>query len=193
MKSSASGALRHIALAVTVLLCLDVAFAGNAPSPVREEIPQAVLRGSGTYRWFGMVIYGAVLWTLPDSGSDFSHPFALELTYARDLQGGKIAEASIEEIRKLKLGTAVKQQLWLTQLKAIFPDVKEGSRLTGIHIPGEAIRFYLNDKFLGEIRDPEFARSFFSIWLDENTSAPDLRNKLIGKTSFLTSSLRTAS
>jgi hypothetical protein len=56
-------------------------------------------------------------------------------------------------------------------MKGIFPDVKEGSRITGIHIPNEAARFYLNGKLLGEIRDPEFAHSFFAIWLDKKTSA----------------------
>lgn len=156
------------------------AAANEAPSPIRDEVPQAVLQGTGTYRWFGLAIYNAALWLPAGSNPDMRQRFALDLTYARNLYGDKIAEASIDEINKLKLGTTEKRQQWLQQMKGIFPDVKEGNRITGIHIPNEAARFYLNGKFLGEIRDPEFARSFFAIWLDKKTSAPDLRSKLLG-------------
>lgn len=156
------------------------AAATEAPPPIRDEIPQAVLQGAGTYRWFGLAIYDAALWMSAGSPPDIRQRFALDLTYARNLYGSKIAEASIDEIGKLKLGTTEKRQQWLLQMKGIFPDVKEGSRITGIHIPNEAARFYLNGKLLGEIRDPEFAHSFFAIWLDKKTSAPDLRNKLLG-------------
>lgn len=152
----------------------------EAPPPIRDEVPQAVLQGTGTYRWFGLAIYNAALWLPAGSNPDMRQRFALDLTYARNLYGDKIAEASIDEIDKLKLGTTEKRQQWLQQMKGIFPDVKEGNRITGIHIPNEAARFYLNGKFLGEIRDPEFARSFFAIWLDKKTSAPDLRSKLLG-------------
>ncbi|WP_423709818.1 chalcone isomerase family protein [Undibacterium sp. WLX3042] len=156
------------------------AAANEAPPPIRDEIPQAVLQGTGTYRWFGLTIYDAALWLPAGSNPDTRQRFALDLTYARNLYGNKIAEASIDEIEKLKFGTAEQRQRWLLQMKGIFPDVREGSRITGIHIPNEAARFYLNGKFLGEIRDPEFARSFFAIWLDKKTSAPDLRSKLLG-------------
>lgn len=152
----------------------------EAPPPIRDEIPQAVLQGTGTYRWFGLAIYDAALWISAGNPSDMRQRFALDLTYARNLYGSKIAEASIDEIGKLKLGTTEKRQQWLLQMKGIFPDVKEGSRITGIHIPNEAARFYLNGRLLGEIRDPEFAHSFFAIWLDKKTSAPDLRSKLLG-------------
>jgi hypothetical protein len=33
---------------------------------------------------------------------------------------------------------------------------------------------------IDEIEDPEFARAFFAIWLDERTSAGRLRIRLLG-------------
>ena len=172
--------LSAILLSICCLACSVQAAATAAPPPIRDEIPQAVLQGTGTYRWFGLAIYDAALWMSAGGPPDIRQRFALDLTYARNLYGSKIAEASIDEIGKLKLGTTEKRQQWLLQMKGIFPDVKEGSRITGIHIPNEAARFYLNGRLLGEIRDPEFAHSFFAIWLDKKTSAPDLRNKLLG-------------
>ena len=65
-------------------------------------------------------------------------------------------------------------------MTALFPDVKEGTHITGIYLPNESVRFYLDGQWLGEIRDADFARAFFAIWLDPKTSAPDLRKKLLG-------------
>lgn len=159
-----------------------------APAHISEEIPQASLQGTGSFRWFGLHIYDASLWSAPEGykpdrdKSDSAQPqkFALDLTYARTLYGGKIADASIDEIEKLKLGTPEKRERWLAQMKKIFPDVKQGTHITGIYIPNEAARFYLNGKLLGEIRDAEFAHAFFAIWLDKKTSAQNFRTRLLG-------------
>lgn len=154
-----------------------------APAHISEEIPQAGLQGTGSFRWFGLHIYDASLWSAPEGykpDSDKPQKFALDLAYARTLYGSKIADASIDEIEKLKLGTAEKRERWLAQMKKIFPDVKQGTHITGIYIPNEAARFYLNGKLLGEIRDAEFAHAFFAIWLDKKTTAQNLRTKLLG-------------
>jgi len=105
--------------------------------------------------------------------------FALDLRYARALSGSKIAESSIDEIRKLGLGTAAQQQAWLEQMSRLFPDVKEGSRITGVFLPGTGARFYLDGQVLGDIPDTTFALAFFAIWLDPKTSAPSLRTALL--------------
>ena len=151
------------------------------PAHIQTELPQAVMQGRGTYRWLGLQIYDATLWTGPEGWNDqLKHKVALDLRYARSLIGRKIADASVQEMEKLHQGSASQRQRWLQQMTTLFPDVKEGTHITGIYIPNESARFYLDGKWLGEIRDPEFARAFFSIWLDPQTSAPDLRKKLLG-------------
>jgi glycoside/pentoside/hexuronide:cation symporter, GPH family len=64
-------------------------------------------------------------------------------------------------------------QDWGQQLQKIFPDVQDGDRIIGLHLPGGA-RFFFNDRPIGEIASPAFARAFFgpSGW----TRAPPLRN-----------------
>ena len=64
-------------------------------------------------------------------------------------------------------------------MKAIFPDVRKGTHISGVYLPDKAARFYLDGKLLGEVDDPEFARAFFSIWLDMRTSASSLRSQLL--------------
>jgi hypothetical protein len=64
-------------------------------------------------------------------------------------------------------------------MKAIFPDVKEGEHITGVYLPNQGARFYLNGNLLGEVRDPDFAHAFFAIWLDPRTSDKKLRSALL--------------
>ena len=152
----------------------------------QQELVGARLSGQGSYRWFGMKIYDVFLWR--ESGANnkadlFDSKFILELVYARDLSGMRIATVSIDEMRKLNKVTPSQQLAWHRLMQEIFPDVREGSRLSGVYLPGQGVRFYHDGKLLKEISDTEFARAFFSIWLDEHTSARRLRNQLLGLSS----------
>ena len=69
---------------------------------------------------------------------------------------------------------------WFAQMRRIFPDVTPGTVLTGIYIPEKETIFFDNQREIGRIRDPDFGRRFFDIWLGEGSSAPDLRKKLLG-------------
>jgi Chalcone isomerase-like len=152
-----------------------------APDHVRRHIDDARPLGGGRLTWFGLHLYDAQLFVPRafDAANPAAQPFALELTYARSLDGRAIAEHSRDEIARLKLGSDSQHARWLADMLAIFPDVKPGQRLAGIYRPGSGSRFYLDGRFLGEISDPEFGRAFFAIWLDPRTSAPQLRASLL--------------
>jgi hypothetical protein len=159
-------------------LMLACALAHAAPAHIEQAVPQARLAGSGTYTYFTMKIYTAELWVGPQ-GYAAGAPFALDLRYARKLNGRKIAAASAEQIEQIGAGTAVQRAAWLQKMTAIFPDVGEGTHLTGVHTAEKGARFYLDGKLLADIDDPDFASAFFGIWLDPATSAPALREALL--------------
>ena len=174
---------RICAQVFTLLLVLHVCAAHAISLLEQQELVGARLAGQGSYRWFGMKIYDAFLWLESGTGSKvdlLNSKYILELVYARDLSGMRIASASIDEMRKLNKGTPSQQLAWLQLMQEIFPDVREGSRLSGVYLPGQGVRFYHDGKLLKEVLDVEFARAFFSIWLDEHTSAQGLRNQLLG-------------
>jgi hypothetical protein len=152
-----------------------------APDHVRRYIDDARPLGGGRLTWFGLHLYDAQLFVPRafDAANPAAQPFALELTYARRLDGRAIAERSRDEIARLNLGSDAQHARWLVDMVAIFPDVQPGQRLAGIYRPGSGTRFYLDGRFLGEIADPEFGRAFFAIWLDPRTSAPHLRASLL--------------
>lgn len=165
------------ALAMLAMLCA-VGAAMAAPAHIATHLDQARLAGQGAYTWFGLRIYDAELW-VGQQGYQAGVPFVLELRYARSLDGAKIAQASADEMAKLGAGSAAQRAAWLARMKEIFPDVKEGSRISGVFLPGAGARFYLDGKALASVPDPEFARAFFAIWLDPATSAGSLRKALL--------------
>ena len=171
-------------LLATLLAAGSAAHAQGAPeipmpAAVAEASPGLKRIGAGTLRWFGVRIYDASLWAYR-SPPHFDRPFALSLRYARSLKGKAIAQRSVEEIEGLSLGTPQARRAWGLAMAGLFPDVEEGSTLTGLHVPGRGATFFHDGRPLGAIADPEFSRAFFSIWLDPATSAPDLRIALLG-------------
>jgi hypothetical protein len=171
-------ALRRLVALVSLACACALAQAAAVPGHVEQSVPQARLAGAGTFTWFTMKIYSAELWVGPQ-GYQPQAPFALELRYARKLDGAKIAQASAEQMAKIGAGSAAQRQAWLARMTTLFPDVNDGSRITGVNVPGGGARFYLDGKPLGNIAEPAFARAFFGIWLDPATTAPALRTALL--------------
>lgn len=154
------------------------AVANEAAPHIRAHIPDATLVGTGRYTWFAFHVYDGTLYA-PASRYAAGRPFALELAYARPLKGADIAQRSIDEIAKLGIGSDAERAAWLPVLAKLFPDVRENDRLTGVAL-GQKAPFYFNGRAIGEISDAKLVQAFFAIWLDERTSAPGFRRKLLG-------------
>lgn len=154
----------------------------SVPALIAGQLRPARLAAEGELRFFGFRVYTARLWVnaaVNDPLQVLSQPLALELRYLRSLMGETIVEGSDKEIARLGQGQPAQRAQWSAQMSRIFPDVREGDRLTGVLDPGKGVRFYHNDRPLGSIDDPAFGRAFFSIWLDERTQAPSLRQSLL--------------
>jgi hypothetical protein len=151
----------------------------GASAPLTAQLRQA---GSGRYTYWGFDVYQASLWT--EAGFDADalarQRYVLELHYLRAFKGADIAQRSIDEMRRIGSFSETQARDWLQAMSRVFPDVAAGDRLTGVHLPGRGAQFYANGRSLGEVPDPEFARLFFGIWLSEQTSAPRLRQALLG-------------
>lgn len=165
-------------LVTTFVMLIALGAAHAAPAHIESHLTQARLAGQGPFTWFGLKIYDAELW-VGEKGYQPNAPFVLELRYARKLDGAKIAAASAEQMEKIGAGSAAQRTAWLARMKEIFPDVKDGSRISGVFLPNSGVRFYLDGKALASVPDPEFARAFFAIWLDPNTTAKGLRAALL--------------
>jgi hypothetical protein len=152
------------------------------PPEVGSELPGARLLGSGRLTFLGLHVYDARLWTDDEFAADRfdRHALALELQYGRTLYGRLIAERSLEEMKRQGSFSEEQGERWLASMKQTFPDVNKGDRITGVQRPGESTRIFVNGALRGELRDAEFTRRFFGIWLAPQTSEPRLRQSLLG-------------
>ena len=154
----------------------------TAPGEVLGVLPDARLQGQARLRVMGFSVYEARLWTstLPVGTDWTATSFALQLDYLRSVKGAQIAERSLAEMRKLADIAAADAERWLAAMKASFPDVREGDRITGVLTPGRGTRFFVNGSLKGEIADADFARLFFGIWFSPRTPEPAMRDALLG-------------
>jgi len=153
--------------------------------PLTHLGPTLWPRGEGGLRFLGLSVYSARLWVAEgfELAQFANHPLALELTYSRDFSARQIAERSLQEMeRQLPIKHAEKA-IYMEKMAAIFPDVKAGDRLLGVHRPGQGALFVAGAqpgaRTLGAVDDPTFSQLFFGIWLSGATSEPKLRQALL--------------
>jgi len=169
-----------MALCIALMLPLEVKAKDNAGSSVKTYIPNAEVVGKGRLNYLIWQVYDATLYA-PDGRYQQDKPVALSLYYLRAIKGRQIADKSAEEIRRQGFKDEVTLATWHEQMRRIFKDVVAGTVLTGIRNNKGQTIILKDGREIGSFRDPEFARHFFDIWLGNNTSAPRLRDALLGK------------
>lgn len=187
MAATSTGWTRRHALAGLAALPLATTAAAvpaelPAPREVSAELAVPRLHGQARFRHFGMHVYDIRLWVAEGfrRAAFDEMPLALELEYARRLDGAAIAERSLREMQRAEPVSPEQAGRWLDAMRGAFPDVARGDRLTGSHRPGQSARFFHNGQPRGEVTDAAFARAFFGIWLAPTSSEPGLRRALLG-------------
>lgn len=169
--------LRKFFLLLTVfLLSAHGAFAAQG---IFASVPNAAVVGRGILSYAFWDVYQATLYA-PKGRWDPARPYALSIEYYQTIDGKDIADRSVQEMRKQGFADEVKMAAWNSQMKTIFPDVKDGTVLSAVYLPGNQTTFYKGSDAIGVIKGDDFGRLFFGIWLDERTSEPELRRALLG-------------
>jgi hypothetical protein len=143
------------------------------------KIEEKALVGKASLYYLLWHVYDIELYSA-DGDFSFDEAFALKLEYKLKLYGDRIADRSAKEIRRLGFSDEIRLAAWHAQMKDMFPDVDDGSSLTGAYNPIASTVFYKDGNKIGVIEDPEFGKWFFGIWLHENASQPKLRQALLG-------------
>lgn len=157
-----------------ILVIMFLSFSLKAENLISEKN----LVGSANLSVLFLNIYDAKLYS--KSNFSFEKPFALSLTYNRNFKGKNIAKRSIKEMKKIGLKDEDKIQRWQEAMNEIFPNVKKGDEIIGYYKPDSLTKFTHNGNEIGIVEDKDFSKWFFGIWLDENTSQPEFRKKLLG-------------
>ncbi|MBO6757467.1 MAG: chalcone isomerase family protein [Roseibium sp.] len=144
-----------------------------------RSVPAAELVGQGRLTFLGFRVFDAELFA-PNGRYDPSEPFALKLTYLRNFTGAAIASETVKQMRRQGYSNTAKLADWEQRLSAMFPNVRRGESITGVRTSSGVTDLYYGNRKIGTIRDSEFTRRFFSIWLGSNTKNPSLRARLVG-------------
>lgn len=164
---------------IIMLLMLGLASPALSTPIALQQIPNAKEVGKGRLSLAFWDIYDAALYA-PDGKWNPDYPYLLSIDYFREIEGADIAARSIEEIKKQGFADSTSLEDWHQQMRAIFPNTKNGTNLTALFTSTKTTEFYHNDKRIGVIKDPLFGKQFFDIWLSKKTSEPALRKALLG-------------
>lgn len=142
--------------------------------------------GFGSLTWFGFSIYDASLWTRDGTfnyrSNDLSQslPAALHITYQKEIASTALAERTTQEWKRLDIFSSNQRKAWQQRLVTIWPTVKPGDSITTLVTRDRKTYFYYNHELIAVVDDTTFGTALLSIWLDANTSEPQLRRELIG-------------
>lgn len=162
------------------LMLLPISAHATKVQTINKYVPNAEVVGAGTYREMFSDVYKAELYA-PSGKYKEKPPYALSINYFMDIDGKDIAKRSVEEMQKNGISDKEKLESWQSQMEAIFPDVKEGSKIIAVAKKDGSTIFISNGVLIGTIKDKDFAPCFFGIWLDPKTSDEDLRKQLLGE------------
>lgn len=154
--------------------------AADKPAEIASLIQADAPIGKGRLSRMWLVGYDAELWTDAEKWS-MQQPFALSLIYRMNFTSEEIVERTIEEMKRIPEVNEQMLKGYPEKLAKLFPNVKDGDRITAVYEPGKGTRFYHNHQPTGTIKDAAFEKNFFAIWLGPNTSEPALRQALLNQ------------
>ena len=137
------------------------------------------LVGEARFRLFFFDIYHASLFA-PDGRFNGTPPYALKLSYMRDVSSQTITDASLDEMRRQGVREEARLMEWANWMEQKFPDMQTGDEAIMLALAEGGMAFYHNSEKRGQTSDPEFTEAFFAIWLSDNALKPDLSRRLRG-------------
>ena len=125
-------------------------------------------------------IYKSTLYSTSGDYKGLQPDLALQISYRRKISLEQLISRTREEWQKMSFPSDQLEQ-WLTELKAILPNVEKGDVI--ILKVDEELRsnFFFNASFIGRIDSPIFTKAFLDIWLSEKGSYPELQKQLTGR------------
>ncbi|WP_095590133.1 hypothetical protein [Actibacterium ureilyticum] len=157
-----------------LLVCL-LAPGGLWAANIGAVLPGAELRGSAVFRFLGVPLYEARLYTPGGQPFDWQQDFALELRYRKGLSQRDLVDSTLVEMDRLGAAPPVRDQL-----ERCFQDVARGDRYLAVTRGADAVRFWRNGVPTCTLAHPRITRDFMAIFLGERTRSRAFTRKLQG-------------
>ncbi|NNE79872.1 MAG: hypothetical protein HKN18_06315 [Silicimonas sp.] len=138
-------------------------------------LPGAEERGKATYRFLGLALYDARLFTPGGAEFSWSADFALELTYLRALSEYDLVEGTLREMKRNGGRPNLDAALY-----RCFDDVEKGDRFLAVTNGPDRVGFWLNGTQTCWLDGPGITRRFMEIFLGDNTRSRSFTRRLRG-------------
>jgi len=163
-------------LRAAVLVLALLAPSGLAALPQNSGLSDPKLLGSATFRFLGVPIYDAKLYTPDGAPFNWSEDFGLELTYRRSIKKKALVQSTLDEMARQ--GNSLPVQ---GDLNACFEAVSSGDRYLAIAQGPDRVSYWRNGRKVCTISYPGIKRAFMSIFLGNNTRSASFTRQLKGQ------------
>lgn len=160
------------ALALAVLVAPTISQASTAKS----VLSAAQVRGEATFRFIGLPIYEARLYTDAGAPLDWNRDFGIELEYMRNLTETDLVESTLKELDRL--GSPIPVRAQLTQC---FDDVRKGDQYLAVSRGPNKIGFWRNGVRVCTLSHPQIKQRFMAIFVGDDTRSKSFTRQLKGE------------
>ncbi len=172
--------LRPLLLLAALILCALPLHARAGTAEIRAAIPDPARLGAVTFRWFGLPLYDAALYTTGGGAFNWRAPLALKLVYARDIPAETLVRATLMELRRME-GARADHAAIGRKLGPCFRNVGPGDRFTAIAESTDAVTLWFNGARTCELSHPGIRERFLGIWLSDDSRSARLSRRLRGE------------
>ena len=144
-------------------------------SIVKSVLSTAEVRGEATYRFIGLSLYQARLYTKDGAPLDWNEDFGIELNYLRGLTKRDLVEGTLQELERAGNPLPVREQL-----AQCFDDVRKGDQYLAVSRGQDQIGFWRNGVRVCTLSHPQIKQRFMAIFVGENTRSKSFTRKLKG-------------
>lgn len=149
---------------------------GLAASSGLNELDNPQLRGAATFRYLGLPLYDAQLFTPGGAAFSWNQDFGLQLQYRRNVSQKALVNSTLDEMQRIGRAAPVRDQL-----QVCFKAVKKGDRYLAVSEGPNMVSFWLNGRKTCTMSYPGIKRSFMSVFLGENTRSAAFTQRLRGR------------
>lgn len=149
---------------------------GLAASPLSDWLSDPRQIGGSTFRFLGLPVYDAKLFTPNGAAFNWAEDFGLQITYRRNISQKTLVESTLDEMARQ--GNPAPTQ---TQLEACFRAINKGDTYLAISEGPNKVGFWLNGVQTCTLTNKGIKRSFMSVFLGDNTRSASFTRQLKGQ------------
>lgn len=171
--------MRKLAFLLVFALAASPMRASDGSEVIADVLDSPQMRGEATFRWLGLPLYTARLYTPRGQALTWARPVALQLVYARNISRESLINATVSELERLE-GSRADHAVIGEKFATCFRDVGAGDQFVAAATTEDEVHLFFNGAKTCSVSHEQLSARFLNIWLSDNSRSPDLSRRLRG-------------